>query len=824
MVSSVPVQTVRALILSALWAACTLTAPSVFAAGEDTTAGIFLPNQWTLRPAGETRPLGDFPCSLAVSPDGRHAAILHAGYGDHEVRIFDLSTRRETGKTKLQNAWFGATFTPDGRELLVSGGADDVLRRYGFRDGTLSAMTTVSLGAPRKVDKKTAPWYPAGVAISADGRTAFAAVQYRGVLVAVDLASSPSRHRIVTEFTQPNASPYRVILHPSRPLAYVSLWGAKAVAEVTLESGRIRLIPTDSHPNEMAISRDGLRLFVACANTNLVDVVDTRLRRVEERLDSALYPGVPPGSTPNAVALSRDQKTLLVANADNNNLAVFDVSQRGAARPRGHIPTGWYPTGAAFAPTGDIVVVNGKGDGSMANPGGPNPTTSTRSQQYIGGLLRGSISFITKPDDAALARHTAEALRCSPLRADLMPVAADPGNPIPSRVGDPSPIRYCVYIIKENRTYDQVLGDMPEGNGDASLCLFPQRVTPNHHGLAREFVLLDHFFVESEVSADGHEWTTGAYATDFVEKTWPPNYGGHGKHPYPAEGNHPMGNPDAGHLWDAAKRAGISYRSYGEFVNGGGPKCDGTTNDRALKGHFDPCYAGYDLDISDLDRAKQFLSELKRFEQGGDLPRLIVMRLPNDHTWGTQKGKLTPRSYVAQNDLALGMVIEGLSKSPFWKEMAVFVVEDDAQNGPDHVDAHRTVAFLAGPYVKRGAVIHQMYSTASMLRTMELILGLPPMTQFDAAARPMFACFTAKPDYAPYLCKAATHPLDEKNPDKAPMQKEVARMDFSKEDAAPDALLNQVVWKSVHGADSVMPAPIRAAYVHPHKDTDGDGD
>jgi hypothetical protein len=435
------------------------------------------------------------------------------------------------------------------------------------------------------------------------------------------------------------------------------------------------------------------------------------------------------------------------------------------------------------------------------------------------------------PDERELATLTGRAYRCSPLEpaAAVRSDARRPkDSPIPARPGEPSPIRYCIYVIKENRTYDQVFGDDPRGNGDPELCLFPEVVTPNHHALAREFVLLDNFYVESEVSADGHEWTMGAYASDFVERTWPVTYGGKGEVEvdgrelglgYPSEGNYAIAEPKSGYLWDRAREAGVSYRSYGEFVdNGRTPVDPATARLDALQGCFDPYFRSYDLDYPDVKRTQRFLEELAGFEAAGEMPQLCVVRLPNDHTSGTRAGRLTPRAYVADNDLALGLLLEGLSRSRFWREMAVFVVEDDAQNGPDHVDAHRTVALVAGPYVKRGAVVSAMYSTSSMLRTMELILGLEPMTQFDAAALPMYACFTAEPDFTPYVHRPATWPLDERNAPTAWGAELSERFDLAREDAADDLELNEVVWRSIRGPDSAMPAPRRAAFVRVHTD------
>jgi len=408
---------------------------------------------------------------------------------------------------------------------------------------------------------------------------------------------------------------------------------------------------------------------------------------------------------------------------------------------------------------------------------------------------------------------------CSPLRAqvDRPGPPRPPGHPIPARVGDPSPIRYCVYIVKENRTYDQVFGDIPEGNGEPALCLFPEEVTPNHHALAREFVLLDNFYVDAEVSADGHEWSMGAYASDFVEKTWPLSYRGNRRVPYPAEGALEIARPANGYIWDRAAAKGLSYRSYGEFIkNGATPDDPSTTTVPNLVGHFDPKFRGYDLNYPDVRRADRFLEELAGFERSGDLPQLIVLRLPNDHTAGTRPGGLTVTAMVADNDLALGRVVEGLSKSKFWPNMAIFVVEDDAQNGSDHVDAHRTVALAIGPHIKKHAVDSTMYSTSSMLRTMELILGLEPMTQFDAAARPMAAAFAPTPDLAPYAHRPARVPLDARNDRNAFGAEASLKLDLDEaEDRADDLVFNEIIWKAVKGPRSPMPPPVRSAFVLP---------
>ena len=423
-----------------------------------------------------------------------------------------------------------------------------------------------------------------------------------------------------------------------------------------------------------------------------------------------------------------------------------------------------------------------------------------------------------------MAEWTAETYDCTPLKADgSVSKAPPPGNPIPAKVGDSSPIKYVIYIIKENRTYDQIFGDIKQGNGDAKLCLFPERVTPNHHKLAREFVLLDNFYADAEVSASGHEWSMGAYCTDFVEKTWPLNYGHNrnGKFPYPAEGNFPIAAPSTGYLWDRARAAGLSYISYGEYVSFD-PRANPPSKAKVkgLQGHIDPMYRGFDLSYSDLKRADRFISEFKRLEAADQMPRLQIVRLPNDHTHGATPLFRTPTAYVAENDLALGRIVEAVSHSRLWSQTAIFVVEDDSQNGCDHVDAHRTVALVISPYTKQGAKDSTLYSTTSMLRTMELVLGLKPMSQFDAAAMPMFDSFQAEPAFRPYDSVPSNVDLNERsNPTAWGAD---LKMNFAREDAANEQLLNEVVWKSVRGAASPMPAPVHAAFVFEHKGDDDD--
>ena len=578
-------------------------------------------------------------------------------------------------------------------------------------------------------------------------------------------------------------------------------------------------INVGDNPNELCLSKNGKYLFVANANDNSVSVINLPQKRVIETFNTALYADAPNGSTTNGLALSADEKTLYIANADNNCLAVFDVSKPGSGKSKGFIPTGWYPTSVKVIGK-KIFVTNGKGFSSMANPYGPNPVrtkedvvyqggdkTKPIAVQYIGGLFKGTMSIIPEPAEKQLAAYSALVYRNTPYNKEKESITAgEPGNPIPMKTGNASPIKYVFYIIKENRTYDQVLGDIKEGNGDPKLVLFGEHITPNQHKLAKEFVLLDNFYVDAEVSMDGHNWSMGAYATDYLEKTWPTSYGGRGG-TYDGEGNRAIANNKNGFIWDQCKRAGISYRTYGEFADNAKP------NIAVLKDHLCPYYTGWDLGVRDTVRVNQWKQEFDSLLLAGNVPRFNTVRLGNDHTEGLRKGRPTPFAHVADNDLAVGMFIEYLSKSSIWKETAVFVIEDDAQNGADHVDAHRSTAYVAGGFVKRNFVDHTMYSTSSMLRTIELILGIPPMSQYDAAATPMWNCFTPHADLTPFASVKANIDLMEKNTAMNEWQQRSEKFNLAKEDAVPDLEFNFVLWHGLKGSDIAFPAPKRAAFV-----------
>ncbi|HVZ25633.1 MAG TPA: hypothetical protein VG842_06255, partial [Sediminibacterium sp.] len=435
--------------------------------------------------------------------------------------------------------------------------------------------------------------------------------------------------------------------------------------------------------------------------------------------------------------------------------------------------------------------------------------------QYIAGLFKGMLSMTEEPTDAALDVYTQVVYRNTPYNAVKEKMAqGEAGNPIPRKVGDPSPIKYVFYVIKENRTYDQVLGDMPEGNGDPRLVLFGEHVTPNQHAIARNFVLLDNFYVDGEVSMDGHNWTTGAYATDYLEKNWVTSYGGRGGS-YDGEGNRAIANNKGGFIWDHCSRAGVSYRTYGEFAD------NGKANIPVLKDHLCPYYPGFNLSIPDTLRFRLWKQDFDSLLRLNAVPHFNTVRLGNDHTEGMKKGRLSPYAHVADNDLSVGMLVDYLSKSPIWKETAIFIVEDDAQNGADHVDAHRSTAYLAGGFVKRNFVDHTPYTTSSILRTMELILGLSPMTQYDAAAVPLWRAFQANADLRGFDVLPERVDMGERNTAMNEWQRRSEKFNLNKEDAVPDLEFNTVLWYGLKGTAVPFPGPRRAAFFHPgEKDDD----
>jgi YVTN family beta-propeller protein len=772
---------------------------------------VTLPNGWSLSPAGRSLPLGDLPLNIAVSKTKKWIAVTNNGQSIQSIQLIQAKSEKETDRVIVPKSWYGLKFSADEKFLYASGGNDNRVLKYSINDGKLLLVDSILLGKkwPEKIS-------PAGIEIDDVKKRLYVVTKENNSLYVVDLGSK----KILQKDTLLEPA-YACLLSNNKKELYISLWGGKKVLVYDVATNKISSeINVGENPNELLLSANGKFLFVANAGDNSVSVIDIAKRKVLEVLNAALYPDAVTGSASNGLALNETQKTLYVANADNNCLAVFDVSKPGFSKSKGFIPTGWYPTNVRVIGK-KIFVSNGKGFSSMPNAKGPDPTKRDqevnyqqgdyRSKQgrieYIAGLFKGTMSIIDEPTAAQLSAYSMQVYKNTPYTKEKeLHAAGEAGNPIPMKVGAPSPIKYVFYILKENRTYDQVLSDMPGGNGDTSLLLFGKKITPNQHKLTAEFVLLDNFYVDGEVSADGHNWSTAANANDYLEKTWPTNYGGRGGQ-YDAEGNREIANPDRGFIWDYCKRAGVSYRTYGEFAD------DYKATIKVLENHFCPYYTSWDESVRDTTRFYQWRKEFDSLLAKNAVPQFNSLRFINDHTEGQRIGRPTPFAHVADNDLAVGLFVEYLSKSAIWKETAIFIVEDDAQNGPDHVDAHRTTAYVAGGFVKRKFVDHTMYSTSSMLRTIELILGLPPMSQYDAAAEPMWRCFTNTADLTAFQATPALVDLNEKNKRNTPSARLSETFDFSKEDRIPDLVFSEVIWKAVKGEESVMPAPRRSAFI-----------
>ncbi len=784
---------------------------------------VLLPNGWSLTPAGRSLEVGDLPLNIAVSSSGKLMAVTNNGQGRQSIQLIDAANEKILDDVEIPKAFYGLTFSKDENFLYASGGNDNWILKYEIkkvlppgqglgRAYKLGLNDSIKLGNkwPEKIS-------PVGIAIDDAKNLLYVVTKEDNSLYILDLPTK----KIVHKESLGNEA-YTCILSPDAGLLYISLWGGKKIAVFDTQAKNIAsFIPVSFNPNELILTKDGLHLFVANAGDNSVSVINTTNNKTVEVLNAALYPNSPVGSVTNGLALSANEHTLYIANADNNALAVFDVSVPGKSRSKGFIPVGWFPTSVRVV-NQRIFVANGKGFTSFPNPLGPQPVSrevqsaSHKGEevkpnsrlQYIGNLMKGTLSIIDEPGEAVLALYAKKVFTNTPYAKSKELVAeGEKGNPIPMKVGDPSPVRYVFYILKENRTYDQVFGDIPEGNGDTSLCLFGERITPNQHKLAKDYVLLDNFYVDAEVSADGHNWSMGAHANDYLEKTWPTSYGRRGG-ATEGMGRREIANDKDGFIWDFCKKANVSYRTYGVFQD----KEKG--NIPSLAGHECSSFPTYYLnDVRDTTRFQKWKKDFDSLVSINAVPCFNSIRLGADHTQGLAVGRPTPFACVADNDLAVGLLVEHLSKSPIWKASAIFILEDDAQNGPDHVDAHRSNALVISPYVKRRVVDHTMYSTSGMLRTMELILGLPPMSQYDAAATPMWRSFTAKPDFTPFESVPSNIDLNEVNKVQNGVSDLSANLDFSEVDKIDDRLFNEILWKGIKGEAAQVPAPRRSAFV-----------
>jgi YVTN family beta-propeller protein len=780
--------------------------------------GAFLLNSgWRLDPVGRQIPLDTLPMATTLSNDGKQLLVLNGGYKPPSITVIEAASGHVTGSVPVPDGWLGLAVSPKDGRVYVGGGSKSSVFEFNLTNGVLAAARTFTV-PPQ--DKPSTQDFIGDVAFSPDGRLLYAAELYHDTVAVIN----PQSGMVIQRF-KTGRRPYRILFHPDGKSLFVSHWADGTIGHYDVSSGSLlATVRIGAHPTDI-VWRPGApteniegeptwasRLFVAAANTNSVFAVGVSAGKdlqVVESINVSLAARQPLGMTPSALALSPDGKRLFVACSDANAAAVVDVST-DRSRVEGFIPTGWYPTAVRALSSGTLVVLNGKGVRSYPNPNGPNPSRKlaavdegSRGPGYIGNLQTGTASWIDPFSTDQLDAWTTKAQSNSPYREENL----DQTSPLP-------PIQHVIYIVRENRTYDQVLGDMKEGNGDASLVLFGENVTPNLHKLAREFVLLDNFYVNADVSADGHNWSTAAIAPDYVQKLWPSHYA-HRKGLYDFEEQDVAAVPPAGYLWTNAGAAGISIRNFGYMVNNKKGAAAGEeqitgVRDPVLRKVTNPMYRGFDLGYPDMERAKVFLKELAEYEKTGQMPRLIVMRLGNDHTEGTAAGKLAPLSMAADNDYALGTIVEAVSHSQFWTNTLICVLEDDAQNGPDHVDAHRSPAFLISAYVKRHLVDGTMYNTASMLRTIEFILGLQPMTHFDAGARPMTAAFLSTPDPAPYTVEKPRTPMDARNPPNAPGAAASNQMRFDEADEADEDELNEILWRAIR--KDTPPPPVRSYF------------
>lgn len=809
-----------------------------------------------VRPAGTIVKFKGRPVDLVLTPDGRTAVakdnrgLVFVDAGTWTItQELPFSKEKKKEDDNSGGSMHGLAIARDGSQILATS-ANDRLHIARPAGGQWAIAKSIPLPGPNKDAS-----HPTGIALFADGKRALVCLSRNNAVAVVDLEKGA-----VTDTIPVGVAPFGIALSTDEATAYVSNWGGRrpvkgdktGVSSGTnvviddrgiaasgtvgkLDLAQKKMVSETAvglHPAGMVRTADGTRLYVANANSDTVSVLDTATMRTRHTILVRPVADLPFGSATNTVCLSKDDKTLYAANGGNNAVAVIDVA--GEPTVRGYIPAGWFPGGIA-TDGANLYISNIKGEGSRT----PDPKKAGfEVYQYTG-----TIAKVAVPDAATLAGYTKQVLADARVPQVLAALAAKrPGVkpvPVPERAGELSVFEHVVYVIKENRTYDQVLGDLKQGNGEPKFCIFGRDITPNHHALAEEFVLLDNFYCNGVLSADGHSWATEGNVTDHLERA----FGGFTRsYTY---GDDPLTYSSSGFLWDNALLRGRSVRNYGELVDTKiatkGMKFKDIYEDyvnKTGKAKFDhilaieplwqrTCkdYPGWNMDISDQQRVDAFLKELAEAERKGEWANLTFLYLPQDHTSGTSPGSPTPNAHMADNDLALGRAVEAISKSKFWPKTCIFVIEDDPQDGWDHVDGHRSIGLVISPYTKRKAVVSRFYNQTSVIHTMERILGLPPMNQMDAMAPVMSHCFTDTPDFTPYKARPATVPLTQLNPDRKTLRpKELAwadlslRQDFSKPDRIEDGAMNRILWHAIKGVDTPYPAEWAGAHGRGLKD------
>jgi YVTN family beta-propeller protein len=808
----------------------------------------------TVRPAGEVVAFAGRPVDLTLSPDGKTVFVKN----NKGIVILDVNPWRVRQELTYEqgNSMHGIAVTRDGRRVYLTTASNTLIQAIVDEDGK------AQWGKPIELPKHS---FPCGFAMSEDERWAYVALCINNSVAIVDLAAG----KVAAE-VKVGVAPFDVALSPDGSTAYVSNWGgrrpglfdrkAKGAGTDTLVDERgipcsgtvskidlakrkvVAQVDVGLHPSGLVRNGDGSRLYVANANSDTVSVIDTQEFRVVETVQVRPDEALPFGSITCGLALGKDERTLFAANGGNNAVAVIALGQKSEVK--GFIPAGWFP--GAVATDGErLFIANIKGDGRQLSKPGQHAFNSR--------AFRGTVGKVDLPSARELEQYTQQVRvdAMVPQSLQAMEKAQDGAKPVPVplHAGEPSVFKHVVYVLKENRTYDQVLGDMKRGNGDPHLCIYGRAVTPNHHAIAEQFVLLDNYYCNGVISADGHQWATQGITTDYNEKT----FGGFTRNYF--FGIDPLAYAPTNFIWDSVLLHGLSFRNYGEFAWPGLEPAKSTWTDAytgkarirqtvsidPLKRYTDMKYAGWNLKIPDKVRMDRFIEEFRTFEKNGNWPNLVFVYLPQDHTCGIGADVPTPRAYIADNDLAVGRLVEAISQSRYWPDTCVFVNEDDPQDGFDHVDGHRSLCLVASPYTKRGAVVSHFYNQTAVLHTIERILGLGPMNQLDALAPTMEDCFTDKPDLTPYVAVKNNIPLDEMNkvpasmPTTAPKlpagAKHVA-MDFSRPDLNNDDEFNRLLWLDAKGPGEPYPAQfagahgrgLKALHLRLDKDKDKDDD
>ena len=806
--------------------------------GPQPDGSILVPSNQLLRPAGSQIYMPGRPVDIDLISNGKLLLVKNMRSLDL-INLKDKSVIQSLPYDKGGSSFTGICSSKENRTIYLSEGSTKVLVAHYDKKNVLSWDKPVIMPNPAIGGDPG----PGGITLNGKGDRLLVTLTRNNSVATVSLENNA-----ITEIPV-GMAPYDILLMNDSK-AYVTNWGGRkplpgessynssgsqvlvdpktgvassgTVSVLDLKQNKaIKEINVGLHPSGMIFSPDHSLLYVACSNSDMIYVIDTRTDMVKSEISVHLSSETLFGSAPNALAVSPDGKYLYVANGTENAIGVIETGSIN--RIVGYIPTGWYPGSVSINKTGtELYVANVKGSGSRnkgAGRGGYN------SHDHMG-----SISIIPVPSPSELLKMTAMVMNNnSPSKMFTKQVACEIKQKvaIPQIQGQHSPIKHVVYIIKENRTYDQVFGDLKQGNGDTSLVHFGREITPNHHKLAESFVLMDNFYCSGVLSADGHQWADEAYVTDYLEKSF-----GDFARSYPYDGDDALAYAKSGFIWDNVLRNGLTFRNYGEFVDAKIEPATATYSDilsdfqhgtknvsikakanvAQIAPYTSPTFIGFPINVPDVYRAAEFIKELHEFEKGDNFPNFVIMLLPSDHTSGTRPGLPTPRSAVADNDLALGQIVEAISTSKFWKETSIFVTEDDPQAGLDHVDGHRTVGLVISPYTKRKEVVSTYYSQINMVRTMENILGLPPMNQLDNAAEPMSECFTDVPDFTPYKAEKSNVPLDELNPPLEGLSgkqlswaKKSLEQDLDDYDRIDEDTFNRIIWHAMKGYDRPYP-------------------